>query len=595
MRFIERMIKRLKLLERWVLLATLVGIVSGVGAVIFYVLLELSVDFFLEYIVNYTPPAAGGEAGVLSSQESTPRWWMLPFVPMIGGIISGILVYTWAPEAEGHGTDAVISAFHRFKGHIRKRIPLIKTLSSVAIIGSGGSAGREGPIAQIGAGFGSWLSSLLNLSDRDRRIAVICGTAGGIGSIFKAPLGGAVFAIEVLYKRDFEAEALIPSFISSTIAYSIFALFFGFDPIFDTPMYALSHVAELIFYAILGIICAPLAIIYVKMFYWTRDNVFKKLDLPNHMKPALGGLGVGILALLMPEILGSGYGWIQLAMHERMILVTMIALIFAKMLATALTIGSGGSGGVFAPSLVIGAMIGGAFGTIIKLLFPDLPINPGAFVLVGMAAFFSGAAKVPVASIIMISEMTGDYNLLAPLMIACALSYIFSGDWTIYESQVLTKAHSPVHRGEFTVDILEKIGVGKVMTRDVITVSPETTIHEISELIGKTGHLGFPVVKDSKLVGIITYADVIKVPVKEAKTTKAEDIMTRKLITVTPKDNLCSALRKMHEYKHGHLPVVDSTDKTTLVGIITKSDIIRGHEIIRRITRRKEKETETGS
>lgn len=580
------LIKKLHFLKRWALLAAVIGVVSGLGAVLFYYLLMLSTSFFLGYIINYSPPTAGGEVGILQ-QNNQCRWMLLPFVTMIGGLISGVLVYHWAPEAEGHGTDAVISAFHRSKGIIRKRVPLIKALSSAALIGSGGSAGREGPIAQIGAGFGSWLATALNLSDRDRRIAVICGTAAGIGSIFKAPLGGAIFAIEVLYKHDVEAEALIPSFISSTIAYSIFALFFGFDPIFDTPPYSFTDVFELVFFIILGVICAPIAILYIKVFYGVRDNFFGRLHIPMHIKPALGGFVVGTMALITPEVLCSGYGWIQLAINGEMILSIMIILIFAKIIATAFTIGSGGSGGVFAPSIFIGAMIGGAFGIFLKMIFPNIPLSPGAMALVGMAAFLTGVAKVPVASIIMISEMTGNYNLLVPLIIACAVSYIFSGTYTIYEKQVPTRAHSPVHRGEFTVDILEKITVEKVMARDVITVTPETTVYEVSELISKTGHLGYPVIKDGKLVGIVTYADVIRVPMEDIKKVKVGDIMSHRLITITPKENLCSALRKMYEYKHGHLPVVDPEDPTHLVGMITKNDIIRGHEVIRRVVRRR--------
>lgn len=579
------LIKKLHFLKRWALLATIIGVVSGFGAVLFYYLLMLSTYFFLGLIVNYSPPTAGGEVGFLQSGDQC-RWGLLPFILMLGGLISGVLVYRWAPEAEGHGTDAVISAFHRSKGVIRKRVPLIKALSSAALIGSGGSAGREGPIAQIGAGFGSWLATVLNLSDRDRRIAVICGTAAGIGSIFKAPLGGAIFAVEVLYKHDVETEALIPSFISSTVAYSIFALFFGFDPIFDTPSYTFSNISELFYFAILGIICAPLAVLYVKVFYGVRNNFFGRLRIPIHIKPALGGLVAGTTALITPGVLGSGYGWIQLAINEELILSIMIILIFTKIIATAFTIGSGGSGGVFAPSIFIGAMVGGAFGALLKIIFPDIPLSPGALALVGMAAFLTGAAKVPIASIIMISEMTGNYNLLVPLMIACAFSYIFTGSHTIYEKQVSSRAYSPVHRGEFTVDILEKINVEKIMTRDVITVTPETTVYEVSKLISKTGHLGYPVVQDGKLIGIITYADVIKVPIEQIKDVKVEEIMTRKPITITPEENLCAALRKMYEYKHGHLPVVDSKDHSRLVGMITKNDIIRGHEIIRRVVRK---------
>lgn len=573
----------LKFFERWAILSIVIGIISGLGAVLFYYLLDLCTAFFLGYIAGYHPPSAGGETDIFVFPQNSLIPWMIPLVLTIGGLISGIIVYKWAPEAEGHGTDAYISAFHYHRGIIKENVPIVKVAASVAVIGSGGSAGREGPIAQIGAGFGSWLIRLLKLSDKDRRIAIICGAAGGIGSVFKAPFGGAIFAIEVLYKRDLETDALIPAFISSTVAYSVFALFFGFNPIFDTPQYVFSDVSTLVFYAILGILCAPLAIVYVRVFYATRDQIFKRIEIPNHVKPAIGGFIVGLIAIFVPEVLGPGYGWIQLAIYGQLAISIMIIIIFAKIIATSLTIGSGGSGGVYAPSLVIGAMLGGVFAMLLKIVFPTIQIEPGAFVLVGMAAFFTGAAKVPIAAIIMVSEMTGDYNLLVPLMLACTLSYIFSRYWSIYESQVLTKATSPVHRGEFTVDILEKISVAKVMTKDVVIVTPETTIRKVSELISSTGHLGFPVVKNNELVGIVTYADIVKVPPERGEETLVKEVMTENVIVTTPRETLCNALQKMNTYGHGHLPVVDPENPRKLLGILTKKDIIKGHEIIRRI------------
>jgi len=230
-------------------------------------------------------------------------------------------------------------------------------------------------------------------------------------------------------------------------------------------------------------------------------------------------------------------------------------------------------------------MLGGAFGLLVELIFPEVPVDTRAFVLVGMAAFFAGAAKVPIAAIVMVSEMTGNYDLLAPLTLACATAYIFSGTSSIYENQVLSRAHSPVHRGEFTVDLIEKVQVKDVMPKKVITVSPDDTIKHVSKLISETHHLGYPVVDDKgKLVGIITYADVLKVPIRKAKRTKVKEIMTKKLVTIHPNDTLEYALRRMFECKHGHLPVVDPDDPTKLLGMISKSDIISGHEIIRRIT-----------
>ncbi len=572
--------EHLTYLQRWVVYGVIIGVVAGIGSTVFLYLLRLCGGFFLGYLMNYQPPLPGGEGPTIIPAGEEVRW-LIVLIPMVGGLISGVIVYRWAPEAEGHGTDAVISSFHESAGRIRKRVPIVKTISSVFTIGSGGSAGREGPIAQIGAGFGSWLASLLRTDDRDRRLMMVCGAAGGIGSIFKAPFGGAIFGIEVLYRRDFEVDALIPAFISSVVAYSIFSSFTGFEPIFLSPKYPFLNPASLIFYAILGVVCGIVAIFYVDIFYGVRDKIFRKVEIPNHFKPAIGGFVLGSIALLVPEVLETGYGWIQLAIYGKLTLTVMVMIIVAKIFATSFTISSGGSGGVFAPSIVIGSMVGGTLGQVFNILFPSVIAEPGAFVLVGMAAFFAGAAKVPIASMVMVSEMTGDYNLLVPLMLACSISYIFTGKRTIYENQFQTRAESPAHREEFSIDVLEQVEVGEVMTRNVLTVSPSDPVKEISRLTGSTGHLGYPVVEAGKLVGMATYRDTLKVGPDDAEDVKIGDIMSKKLTVTTPHESLDHALRKMCQSGFGHLPVVDLLDPEKLVGIVSKRDIITGHEKVR--------------
>lgn len=441
----RRIPSHLTYLQRWLFYGVLIGIVAGLGAAIFFFLLQNATALFLSYLGGYTPPSPSGEGASVEPDWSAVRWWILPMIPAFGALLSGFLVYTWAPEAEGHGTDAVIESFHRAGGYIRKRVPIIKTIASVITIGSGGSAGREGPIAQIGAGFGSWLASALKLSEHDRRIMVVSGMAAGVGSIFKAPLGGALFAIEVLYMQDFEVEALIPSLISSAVGYSVFSSIYGFAPIFQTSQYAFTNPLSLLLYAMLGLLLAPAAIGYIKVLYGLRDKVFRKLGVPNHVKPAIGGLILGLSALFVPQTLGMGYGWIQLAIYGKIPLTTLLLIGVFKIIATSLTISSGGSGGVFAPSLVIGGMLGGVIGMVFNILFPTVAPAPGAFIVVGMAAFFAGAAHVPIASMIMVAEMTGNYELLIPAMIACAISHLSVWRWTIYEKQVPTRTDSPAH------------------------------------------------------------------------------------------------------------------------------------------------------
>lgn len=569
----------LRQVQRWTLFSIIIGIVSGFGAILFYLGLSALSNYALGGIGGYYPPAPGGEPSLFSHPATSARW-LLFLLPAAGGLIAGIIIYTCAPEAEGHGTDAVIDAYNNKRGFIRKRVPLVKAISSMITIGSGGSAGREGPIAQIGAGFGSTLASFLKLSDRDRRIMVICGTAAGIGSIFKAPLGGSIFAIEVLYKSDMETEGLVPAFISSTIAYSIFSSFFGWGHIFTTPSFKFTSPAELIFYGVLGLLSAATAILFVIIFYGVRNKLFRQLKLKPHFKPAIGGLFVGIIALFFPQVLGTGYGWVQIAINGDLVklsIAVMMVLVLMKILATSFTISSGGSGGVFAPSLVIGAMVGGAFGQIMALVLPNTITQPGSYVLVGMGAMLAGAAKVPIAAIVMVSEMAGNYNLLAPMMVASTLSYVLSGRWTIYEKQTENRASSPAHRREMTVDILERAQVKDAMTTNVVTIVSSLNVKDVLELIHKYGYTGFPVVDDKKLVGIITFEDAERVPVDKRDTTLVHEAMTRKLILSKPEDSLEDALKKLLDRNIGRLPVVDASDPTKLVGLITKLDIMKAH------------------
>ncbi len=564
--------------KRILALSITVGIVAGLGALLFYTLLHLSTAIFLNYICNYYPPSAPGEISPIELHFNSTngiRRWLLILIPTLGGLVSGVIVYSFAPEAEGHGTDAVIEAVHNKGGKIRGRVPIIKTIASAITIGSGGSAGREGPIAQIGAGFASILSQKLKLSPKERELLVICGAGAGIGSIFKAPFGGALFSIEVLYKRDYEVEAFIPAIVSSFIGYGVFALATGWQPIFIAPSYTFNPL-ELPFFAILGIISGLVSILYVTVFYGLRDKFFRQMRIPDHFKPAIGGFLLGLMAYFFPAVLGPGYGWLQLSIAGKLALPLMVILIFAKILATSFTISSGGSGGVFAPSAFIGAMLGGTIGLIFHMLFPTVVSKPEIFALIGMGAFFSGAAKVPIASIIIISEMTGDYNILIPAILASSMAYLVSGDYTIYEKQVLTRADSPIHIPELLSGILSSLKVKNVMTKNVITIKPTATIDELEKLINESGHLGFPVVNEKgELVGIVTYEDVMKVKPEERLKTRVEDIETRKLIVAYPNETLDAVLRKIVLHDISRLPVVEPKNPKKLVGIITRYDIAR--------------------
>jgi CIC family chloride channel protein len=513
------------------------------------------------------------------------RWWVTVLVPTIGGLVTGLIVFTFAPEAEGHGTDALVKSFHRLRGKIRARVPFIKTIASIITIGTGGSAGREGPIAQIGAGFGSFLADRLRLSDRDRRLLMLAGAAGGIGAIFRAPLGGALFVSEVLYSSTaLETAAVIPSFISSITAYTVFTQIFGTGLAISTPRgLNFGGAIELPFYLVFAILCALVGYLYVLVFYGLRDNFFHPLSLPTKLKPALGGCLLGIMAIWLPQIMAGGYGWIQMAVDGKLTLSLMLLLCFGKILATSLTISSGGSGGVFAPSLFIGGMLGGAFGLACEQFFPGTIKHPEAFVLVGMGGFFSGVARVPLTAMLMVCEMCGSYNLLIPLMVVCIINVaVLSPRWTLYEQQVFGLIDSPAHHGDFVIDVLEQLKVRDVMnlSRKVDFIGEGMTLSEVLRKVSYSSNTYFPVTdKNGLLAGIFSLRDLRAVLTGDqtGDLIVAADIATPQVLTVKPEDDLNTALRRFTQKNIDYLPIVAAENPKSVIGMLSRHDVIAAY------------------
>ncbi len=427
----------------------LLGIIGALGAQLFTFLLNKCNYIFLNLIAGYSPPGLPDEGGILKQVIGSNGLWLIPVALIIGGIISGVLVYTFAPEAEGHGTDTAVKAFHKQKGIIRYRVAPIKILASAITIGSGGSAGREGPTALFSAGFGSIYANVTHRSPKDKRLLVLIGMAAGLSAIFRSPIGTAIFAIEVLYSEmEFEGEALVYTMLGSVIAYTINALFVGWKPLFQVPdSMSVQHVSDYLWYALLGLSSGVIGALVPSVFYKTRD-FFKKIPLPPHVRPAIGAAGVGLIALAFPQVLGGGYGWIQESINGSLALHLLIILLFAKLVAFALTVSSGGSGGVFAPTLFLGAMLGGLLAKIFNQ-------PSAAFAVIGMAAVFGSTARVPIATLLMVTEMTEGYKLLAPAALAVMLGYLVQG-WitsafhikyiSLYEAQVNNKTKSAAHR-----------------------------------------------------------------------------------------------------------------------------------------------------
>ncbi len=449
---------------RLLMFCVLVGVLGGFSAVIFNAAVAFVQHYFLEGIGGFTPPEPGILHQAVVLPQGSARWW-LPVVTTLGGLLSGFIVFKWAPEAEGHGTDAALSAYHTQGGRVRGRIPLVKGVASALTIGSGGVAGREGPTAQISVGLGSIVASLVKMRGQERRILLLASMSAGLAAIFKAPLGMAIFGVEILYSgMVFESEALVYTVVAAVTAYAVRGFFAGgWTPIFTIPQGLTFAPLELGGFALLGVLAGLLGAVLPTIFYGVRD-LFHRLPGPPHVKPAIGGLLVGLIGVYVPSVLGTGYGWVELTLAGSLSLGTLILLLLLKGPAMALTIGSGGSGGVFAPTITIGAVLGAVVGGGLALAFPAAHVSSPAFIVVGMAAVFAAAARTPISTLIMVVEMTQGYGLIVPAMLANTVAFVvqrsLTAKWqypTLYEHQVPSREDSAAHRGVFVRRALQML------------------------------------------------------------------------------------------------------------------------------------------
>ena len=563
-------------LRKWLVLGILIGVVAGLGAIAFIFVLEGTSKLLLQTLGGYKPPLPIGEGNRLAAGGFS-RPWAIPLVVGLGGLISGVLVFGFAPEAEGHGTDAAIAAVHHNPKGIRGRVTLIKLVASAATIGSGGSAGREGPAAQISAGFGSLLARRLQLSPQDSRIAVAVGVGSGIGAIFRAPLGGAVLGAEILYRDDLEPEALFPSLVASIVGFSVFGAVEGFDPIFGTLNSAVfDHPVQLLYYAVLGIAAGLFGRAYSRGFYGAV-HLKHHLPVPDMFKPAIAGLAVGLIGLAFPAVLATGYGWLQRGMQNGipdMALWMVLALPLVKILATSLSIGSGGSGGIFGPGMFIGGFVGLGLWRVLQAAapgLPGLPAVPAPFIVVGMIACFGSIAHAPLGLMLMVAEMTGSLALLPPAMVAIGLATLVVGDDTIYESQLRSRADAPAHRAAVGLPLLSAVTVADVMTPPLLILPADTPEKDARRLLGEANLVGAAVVaRDGNFVGVAS-ADA-----KEHKSeTTIGTVADRDYPTVQPDRGLDVALDVMVSAGTSWVPVVDGNK---VVGVVAMDEIIAGYQ-----------------
>jgi len=548
-----------------------VGAGSGLGAV-----------FFRWLIKTVQTLAYGGLGGHM---QGISHYYLL-IIPAIGGAIYGPLIYRFAREAKGHGVPEVMEAVALQGGRIRPRVAVIKSLASAICIGTGGSIGREGPIAQIGSALGSTVGQVLHLSDERVRNLVACGAAGGIAATFNAPIAGSIFALEVILGR-LEVTHFGAVVISSVTAAVVAHIFEKGTFAFAVPQYSLSSPWELVLYALLGVLAAIGAVCFIRLLY-TSEDLWDRVRLPEYIKPIAGGLLLGTIGMLtfkaadgFPRVFGVGYGSIGDVLFGRLAPQVVLGLFVFKLLATVLTLGAGGSGGIFAPSLFMGAMMGSVFGLIAHQLFPSITAPAGAYALVGMAAFFSGAAHAPVTAILILFEMTGDYRIILPLMLATVISTLVSRALSrdsIYTLK-LTRRGIHLERGH-DVDIMQGVTVGEVMSTDVDGIPLNAPLNQLADKFARTHNHGFPVTDElGDLAGVVSIRDLEKALAEGPLDgrTVADITTTDDLIVSFPDEPMWKALCAMGPRDVSQLPVLKQKGSRRLKGILRRRDIIQAY------------------
>jgi CIC family chloride channel protein len=546
------------------ILAAMVGLAGGFGAIGF------------RYIIGFFQTVSYGSDGNLLELVLDIPWYVRMFIPACGGLVVGPLVYFLAREAKGHGVPEVMEAVALRSGIIRKRVVFIKSLASAVSIATGGSVGREGPIVQIGSAIGSSIGQLLKVSADRIRTLVGCGAAAGIAATFNAPIAGSMFALEIIL-GDFGLATFSPIVISSVTATAVSRHFLGDSPAFIVPPYQLISAWELPLYVVMGLFCALVAVSFTKILYRSED-LFDQLKAPEYLKAAIGGLTLGVLGLLFPHILCVGYEAIDLSLSQELTWWVLFILIVFKMFATSITIGSGGSGGIFAPSLFLGAMAGGFFGTMVHHIFPKITAPPGAYGIVGMGAVVSGTTHGPLSAILILFEMTGDYKIILPLMMACIISSLASRHLLEDSIYTLKLARRGINiKAGKEINILKSILVKDVMNPEVETIPENITMGRLAQKISKSKYNSFPVVdEEGNLTGVLTFSDYRDAAFDENlhDLVVAKDIATSKVVTVSMDDNLYDAMERITLRDFSILPVVSPHKPSQLLGILTRRDII---------------------
>jgi len=547
-----------------IIAAIIIGVLAGFAAIGIRLLIREISDL-----------SFSGDGTLLENIMSTPWYWVL-IIPTIGGLIVGPIIYFFAPEAKGHGVPEVMQAILLKGGSIRPRVALIKAIASSITIGTGGSVGREGPIIQIGSSLGSMVGQFLRVPSKRLKTLVGCGAAAGIAAAFNAPIAGALFAVEIIL-MDFAIAQFSPIVIASVMATVVSHSFEGKFAAFIVPQYELVAPQEIGFYFVLGALAGLASFAFIKALYYSESIWDDKIKIPEYIKPAIGGLQIGLIALVFPQIMGVGYDTINQALYGNMFWYFALALVFVKILATSLTLGSGGSGGIFAPSLFMGAMLGFFFGYVVHAAFPEVTATPGAYALVAMGGLVAGTTRAPITAIIIVFELTNDYNIILPLMVTCIISTILSSKLSresIYTLKLLMR-NIGIKEGMET-NVMESLYVKDVFKKEIETIGGSENFAQVMNRVLKGMATEYPVVDRSrKVIGIISIYDIKDHFYEREALTDiliATDIANTNFESLPPETNCQVALDLMSKFNLEGLPVVD-TFNNRLLGYIWRKDI----------------------
>lgn len=550
-------------------MAVAVGLLGGGGNLVFRRLIDLF--HFLIF-------QEGGR--LLGVESGFPAVLLLPLLPLAGAALLVPLDVLFPGEVRGYGLPRFLEAVNLKGAVFRARALVGKSLAAAVTIGTGGSSGMEGPIAAIGGSIGSLLGQALRVGHERLRTLVACGVAAGVGGTFNAPIAGVFFAQEIVLLRSFEATSFTPIVISSAIGTLVTRAVEGNFPAFEVPHYALQSSWEVVFYAVLGVLVGLAAVHFIRSFYALADR-FAAWRAPERVKPLAGAFATGALGIALPQVLGNGYEHVELALAGQMGGWLLLLVAAAKIYATGLTLGSGNAGGVFAPSLFVGAMLGGAYGALVTALFPGLSAGAGAYALVGMGGFLAAATHAPMTAIFLIFEMTHEYAVILPIMVCCVIGYTVSRYFQRDSIDTLELARRGIRLEEGReVSVLQSIRAGDVMNPGVEAIPEEMHLKELLQFIPRSRHTTFPVVDaGGRMTGILSLQDFREIAYEEGleDLVVAGELATREVITVFPDESLRDALGKIGVRNFEHLPVVSREDPRRVLGMLSRRDIVTAY------------------